>query len=180
MNKMNGVLEFTVFLAVVIILIILVHVSREKKRKREIKTKFKKFTETYRLSHQEMRAVPRVAVPESMEIILTMTDNEYFGLKACALDVSLSGIAVKPDFPLKKLPLDIIVKNVLVVTPINTFVVREMRTIRIDHQVDKRLMAYHIEKIDPDQFENLKTFIAYLDKFLREEGSETNEIPPEL
>jgi hypothetical protein len=177
---MNGVVEFTIFLAVVIILIIMIHISREKKRKREIKTKFKKFSETYRLSHQEMRTVPRVTIPESMEIVLTLTDNEYFGLKACALDMSYSGIAVKPDFPLKKLPLNVVIKNVLVVTPINTFVVREMRTVRIDHQVDKRLLAYHIEKIDGDQFENLKTFIAYLDKFLKEEENEEEEFPSEL
>lgn len=180
MNKASGLVEFTVFLAVVIILIILIHASREKKRRRELKTKFKKFSETYRLSHQEMRAVPRISVPESMEIVLTLTDNEYFGLKACALDMSLSGIAVKPDFPLKKLPLNISIQNVLVVTPINTFVVRKMKTVRIDHQVDKRLLAYHIEKIDPDQFENLKTFIAYLDKFLKEEGKEEHEIPETL
>jgi hypothetical protein len=94
--------------------------------------------------------------------------------------MSYSGIAVKPDFPLKKLPLNVVIKNVLVVTPINTFVVREMRTVRIDHQVDKRLLAYHIEKIDGDQFENLKTFIAYLDKFLKEEENEEEEFPSEL
>lgn len=178
MDKTNGVIEFTIFLAVVVLLIILVHVSREKKRKKDIKTKFKKFAENYQLSQQEMRAVPRVNIPETVEVMLTLTDNDYFGLKARALDMSLSGVAVRPDFPLKKLPLGVTLENVLAVTPINTFVIRQMKTVRIDHQVDKRLMAYHIEKIDGDQFENLKTFIAYLDKFLKEE--EEDEIVANL
>jgi hypothetical protein len=172
MSKTGGIVEFTVFLAVVIILIALVYLSREKKRKREVKKKFRKFTENYQLSQQDMRTVPRITIPDSMEITLTLTDNEFFGLKAHAIDMSLSGFAVKPDFPLKRLPLNTLLKNVLVVTPINTFVVREMRTVRIDHQVDKRLMAYHIEKVDGDQFEDLKTFIAYLDNFLKKDEEE--------
>ncbi len=176
MNKMTGILEFTILLVVAIILITLIYISREKKKKDEVKKKFKRFTENYQLSKQEMRAVPRIAVPDRMEIVLTLTDSEYFGLKARAMDISLSGFAVIPDFPLKKLPLNAYIKNVLVVTPINTFVIREMKTIRIDHQVDRRLLAYHIEKIDGDQFENLKTFMGYLDNFLKnEEETETAE-----
>jgi hypothetical protein len=154
-------------LAVVIIVITLIYISREKKKKREIKNKFRKFTQEFQLSKKELRTVPRIAIPEPLEVILSLTDNEYFGLKAHAIDMSLSGFAVKPDFPLKKLPLNTRLKNVLVVTPINTFVIRMMRTVRIDHQVDKRLIAYHIEKIDGDQFENLKNFMAYLDSFLK-------------
>jgi hypothetical protein len=120
--------------------------------------------------------VPRVVVPDSLEVILTLTDNEYFGLKAVVMDMSLSGFSAKPDFPLKRLPLDTIVKNVLVVTPINTFVVKEMQTVRIDHQIDKRLMAFHIEKIDEDQFDNLKQFIAHLDEFLKKKKEEEQAI----
>lgn len=172
MSKTGGIVELTVFLAVVIILIALFYLSREKKRKREIKEKFRKFTESYRLSHQDMRTVPRITVPDAMEITLKLTDDKYLGLKAHVIDMSLSGFAVKPDFPLKRLPLNTLLENVLVVTPINTFVVREMRTVRIDHQVDKRLMAFHIEKIDGDQFEYLKTFIAYLDNFLKKNEEE--------
>jgi hypothetical protein len=172
MSKTGGIVELTVFLAVIIILIALVYLYREKKKKREIKKKFRTFTENYRLSHQDMRTVPRITVPDSMEITLKLTDDKYLGLKAHAVDMSLSGFAVKPDFPLKRLPLKALLKNVLVETPINTFVVREMRTVRIDQQVNKRLLAFHIEKIDGDQFEYLKTFIAYLDNFLKKHEEE--------
>ena len=169
MNRMTGIVEFTVLLVVAIILITLIYFSREKKKKVEIKKKFKRFTENHELSRQEMRAVPRIAVPDTMEIVLTLTDSEYFGLKARAMDISLSGFAVIPDFPLKKLPLNVSLKNVFVVTPINTVVIREMKPVRIDHQVNRRLLAYHIEKIDGDQFENLKRFMGYLDNFLKNE-----------
>lgn len=171
-----GVVEFTVFLVIIVVLISLFYVSLEKKKKREIERKFKKSAEDHQLSKQDMRTVPRIYIPDSMKIILTLTDDEYFGLKARALDISLSGFAVKPDFPLKKLPLNIIVNNVLVITPINTFVIREIRTVRITHQVDKRLMAYQVEKIDSDQLENLKAFIAYLDKFLKDEEETDKKI----
>jgi hypothetical protein len=98
---------------------------------------------------------------------LTITGNDYFGLTAHTLDMSLTGFAVKPDFPLKKLPLNMIIKNAKVVTPINTFVIREMKAIRIDDRMDKRLIAFHIEKIDGEQFEKLKTFMSHLDHFLK-------------
>ncbi|MCP5105761.1 MAG: hypothetical protein GY950_20400, partial [bacterium] len=82
MDRTNGIVEFTVILVVVIILVTLIYIYREKKKKKEIKKKFKKFTESYTLSQTEMRTVPRISIPETMEIILTLTDNEYFGLKA--------------------------------------------------------------------------------------------------
>ncbi len=167
MSKMSGIVEFIVFLALSIILIAIVYIFQEKKKKKRIKRKFKQFTENHKLSREEMRTVPRISIPEAMDIILTLTDNDYFGLKAHTLNMSLTGFAVKPNFPLKKLPLNMIIKNAEVVTPINTFVIREMKAIRINHQVDKRLIAFHIEKIDGDQFEKLKTFMTYLDNFLK-------------
>lgn len=167
MIRMFGIVEFTFSLLVAIIVITMIYRSREKKKKEEIKKKFRKFTENVQLTKKELRTVPRIAIPEAMEIVFTLTDNEYFGLTAHAVDMSLSGFAVKPDFPLKKLPMDTCLENVLAVTPVNKFVIRTIRTVRLEHHVDKRLLAFHIEKIDGDQFEILKTFIAYLDTFLK-------------
>lgn len=164
---MFGIVEFTFSLAMVILLITSVNISREKKKKKEIKRKFREFTDSYRLSKKELRTVPRIAIPDSMEVILALTDKDYFGLKAHAIDMSLSGFAVRPDFPLKKLPLDTCLENVLVITPINTFIVQMVKIIRLEHHVDKRLLAFHIERIDGDQFEIHKTFMAYLDTFLK-------------
>jgi hypothetical protein len=172
MGNVSGVLEFSIAIIIAIILVITVYQITEKKKKKEIKKKFRNFSESYKISKKNLRAVPRIVLPSALEAILTFTDDDYFGLKAFVNDMSLSGFSVKPDFPLKRLPVNTVIKNTLVVTPINTFVVKEMKSVRIDHQIDKRLMAFYIQSIDEDQFDNLKQFIAYLDEFLKKKKEE--------
>jgi len=172
MNHSSGIMNFSIAIILLMVIVSIIYLILEKKKKKKIVNKFKKFSEDHQVTKKNLRAVPRIAVPASLEVILTLTDDEFFGLKARALDMSLSGFSVKPGFPLKKLPLNKIIKNVLVVTPINTFAVKEMKTVRIDHQIDKRLLAFHIESIDEDQFENLKHFMTYLDEFLRKKDEE--------
>ena len=167
MSNTTAVLAFSIGIIVLITIVSIVYVILENKKKKKVRNSFRDFSQDYNVSKKNMRAVPRVSVPDSLDVTLTLTDNDYFGLKARAMDLSLSGFSVKPDFPLKKLPLDITVNNVLVVTPINTFVIKEMKTVRIDHQIEKRLLAFHILQIDEDQFENQKQFMAYLDEFLK-------------
>lgn len=172
MNNASGVLQFSLAIVALIIAVTLIYIILENRKKKNVTSRFKKFSEDYEVTKKNLRAVPRVTVPNTLEVVLTLTDNEFFGLKARALDLSLSGFSVKPDFPLRKLPLNAIIKNVLVITPINTFVVKEMKTVRIDHQIEKRLMAFHIEDIDEDQFENLQQFMTYLDEFLRNKNED--------
>lgn len=172
MNNVPGVMQFSIGIIALILIVTIVYIILEKIKKKNVTGKFRKFSENHKMSKKNLRAVPRVRVPRSLEVILTLTDNEYNGLRARALDLSLSGFSVKPDFPLRKLPLKAVIKNVLVITPINSFVIKEMRTIRIDHQIEKRLMAFQIENVDEDQFEQLQQFMAYLDEFLRKKNEE--------
>ena len=172
MNDIPGVMQFSIGIITIIVIVTIIYIILEKIKKKNVTSKFKKFSENHKVSRKNLRAVPRVRVPRSLEVILTLTDNEYYGLKARALDLSLSGFSVRPDFPLRKLPLKAVLRNVLVNTPINTFTIKEMKTVRIDHQIEKRLMAFHIENVDEDQFENLQQFIAYLDEFLRKKNEE--------
>jgi hypothetical protein len=167
MNNVPGVMQFSIGIIALVAIVTIIYIILEKIKKKNVTGKFRKFSENHKLNRKNLRAVPRVRVPRSLEVILTLTENEYFGLKARVLDLSLSGFSVRPDFPLRKLPLNAVLKNVLVITPINTFVIKEMKTIRIDHQIERRLMAFHIENVDEDQFENLQQFMAYLDEFLR-------------
>lgn len=167
MNNVPGVMQFSIGIIALVVIVTIIYIILEKIKKKNVTSKFRKFSENHKVNRKNLRAVPRVRVPRSLEVILTLTENEYFGLKARVLDLSLSGFSVRPDFPLRKLPLNAVLKNVLVITPINTFVIKEMKTIRIDHQIERRLMAFHIEIVDEDQFENLQQFMAYLDEFLR-------------
>ncbi len=172
MSNVPGVMQFSIGILALIVIVTIIYIILEKIKKKNVTGKFKKFSENHKVSKKNLRAVPRVRVPRSLEVILTLTDKEYFGLKARALDLSLTGFSVRPDFPLRKLPLKAVLKNVAVSTPINTFVIKEMKTVRIDHQIEKRLMAFHIEKVDEDQFENLQQFMAYLDEFLRKKNED--------
>jgi len=164
---MSGILKFSIAIFAAIVAVFFVYSLVEKKRKKDIQKKFRNFSHTHKVSKQNLRNTPRITIPKSLDVILTLTDNNYFGFKALALDVSLSGFSVKPDFPLKKLPVNTPLKNVLVATPINTIVIKEIKTVRIEHHVEKRLLAFHIESMDEDQSENLRQFVFYLDEFIR-------------
>jgi hypothetical protein len=151
----------------VIAVVFSIYIATEKKKRKSIRKNFRTFSENFQLSQENLRAVPRVKVPDSLEVTLALTDDEYFGLKASVLDMSLSGFSVKPDFPLKRLPMNALIKNILVSTPLNSFAIKEMKSVRIDHHIEKRLMAFHIVHIDEDQFQILKDFMSYLDEFLK-------------
>ena len=166
---MNGLFLFLLAAVTLVAGVIGFYIYMERKKKKDIKKKFKKYSESYKLSKKDMRTVPRVTIPQTIDVGLALTDEAYFGLKANAADMSLSGFSVNPAFPLKKLPLNVVINNILVTTPISTFVVKTMSTVRIEHQPDKRLLAFRIEEIDSDQFEILKNFMTYLDNFLKDE-----------
>ncbi|MCP4148281.1 MAG: hypothetical protein GY757_11075 [bacterium] len=168
MTKTNYIIIFSICLAAVVIAVILYHYFNEKQRKSELKKTLRKASPKYKESHENKRVLPRFDIPEGMVVTLSLTDDEYFGLKAHAIDVSLSGFSVKPDFPLKKLPIDGVVNNVLVDTAINSFAIRVVRSVRIEHQVAKRLLAFHIESIDEDQLVGLKNFMVYLEEFYKD------------
>lgn len=174
MNNAAGVIQFSIAIFVMIIIVTTIYILLEKRKKKNTTQRFRKFSEDHKVNKKNLRAVPRVTIPSVLEVILSLTENDYSGLNARILDMSLSGFSVKPDFPLKKLPLNAIIKNVIVTTPINTFVIKEMKTVRIDHQIERRLMAFHIVNIDEDQFEKLQQFMVYLDEFLRKKNDEEN------
>ncbi len=67
---------------------------------------------------------------------------------------------------MKKLPLNVVLKQVLVVTPINQFRVAELKLVRIEHRIKNNFLAFFIERINEDNFEELKVFLKYLDEFL--------------
>ena len=175
MDQSTSVIIFSVVLIAVVAGVIIIYNKLEKKKKKSITSSFRAFSETYKTNRQNMRAMPRMILPEQLDVILTLTDDKYFGLVARATDISLTGFSVRPDFPLKKLPLKASIKNVLVVTPINTFAVKEMNSVRIDHYLDKRLLAFHIRKIDDDQLENMKQFMTYLHEFMKSREAEESQ-----
>ncbi len=166
-NKDDKVMIFILIFIAIIVGLLMIYSFMEKKKKKAIRKKFKRFTESYEFSKKDLRNVKRLKIPQRLYVILTLTDNEYFGLKSKAIDISLKGFAVKPDFPLKLLPLNLILNNVLVSTPINNFVIKRIKSVRTEHQIKKRLLAYEIIEIEETQKRELEKFVLYLSKYLK-------------
>jgi len=168
MNKLVSILGFIGFIIVIVVIAIVIYLVFEKKKKDKIKKEFKEFTTNFSLSNKDLRTVPRISIPESLEVIITFSYGKHEGLKSYAINMSLSGIAVSPDFSLKKIPLNATLENVLVKTPVNNFIIKELKQARIESIAENKLMAFNIVSIDEDQFENLKSFMNFLYKFLKD------------
>jgi hypothetical protein len=165
-KREQSLLLFSLALILLILAIIFIYSLSEKKRKKKIKEKFRKYTESHALSGKNLRLFSRLIAPLDLDLQLTFTEPPFFGMKAQITDISLAGMALLPDFPLKKMPLDTVTHNVLVNTPINHFVLKAVRVIRIEHQPHKRLLAIHIDEIDSDQQDELSRFVIYLRGFI--------------
>lgn len=150
-----------------LVLIVLAYRIMERRRKKAIRRKFHRFSTSVRAAPAELRAGQRLTIPEALQAEITLTDSDWFGLKGRIVDLSPGGFGIKPDFPLKKVPLQTVLNNVLVNTPEANFVVRQARTVRIEHQTQKRLLGLQILVIDDDQNIELQRFMNQLQEFLR-------------
>lgn len=169
MDQIISVVGFTVFIVALILLGILVLLKIEKNRKRELSRNFREFIKEQDLTYKDLRAVPRILIPESLDVVLTFGDHKYMGKKAFVIDISLGGFAARLNFPIRKLPLNTHLHRVRVDTPLNSFVVKTLKSVRMEPQIERRMMAFQIIDIDEDQFEALKVFMAYLHRFLKNE-----------
>ncbi|MCK4837051.1 MAG: hypothetical protein KAT17_10445 [Candidatus Aminicenantes bacterium] len=166
MERLDSVLGFSSFLLGLLILLVVFFFFYEKKKKKDIMEKFKTFSTKHTLSKENYRTVPRILIPESMEVILDLVRKNSRKIKAFAVDLSLTGISVESNFSLKETVQDMVLNNVRVTTPINIFFIKELRLVRKEQRVKKMFMAFYIKDIDEDQFEELKVFLKYLDEFL--------------
>lgn len=145
------------------------HLAMERRRRERIRRHFRRFNPPGPKPGSELRGGERLAVPAALHASVTLTDGEWFGLHGRITDISATGLGIKPDFPLKRVPLDVVLNNVLVNTPLNHFVIRQARTVRIEHQVQKRLLGLQLLAVDDDQRCELQRFQEHLHAFLRHE-----------
>jgi hypothetical protein len=164
----RAVWPYALGLGIFVLLLIIGSSWLEKRRRQRMRLRFRQFSKSHRMPERnsEQRHQPRLPIPASIEVILNLTDADFFGFSARALDISGGGLAIRPGFPLKRIALHETVRNVLVQTPVNTFVIREARLVRVEHQLRKRLLALSIIVIDADQRQEMDIFIAHLQGFL--------------
>jgi hypothetical protein len=166
MERFDSVLIFSLLLFGLVILLILLFRIHENRKRKNIKKKFKTFISEHDLKKNDLRAVPRILIPESIDIILNLPFKSSSHLKAAVLDISLTGISARPRFSLKKLPQGVVLTDVTVHTPVNRFYVAELKLIRKEHRMKSDFMAFRIVRIEADQFEQLQFFMTYLNEFL--------------
>lgn len=151
--------------SVLIITIVIVYLL-DRWHRRRIRRIFKTFSEREagRLN-RENRSVPRVSIPESLEVRFVIHDERWPRRAGRVVDLSLSGLAVEPNFPLKKLPLDVELSCFDVETPINRFTLEKVRAVRVEHQLGRRVLAFKILSVSERDFSEMKRFIVYMDAF---------------
>ncbi len=165
-----SVVGFIIFGGAMILLGIIFLKRWEMRRKTQFKKSFRQYSLENNLTYRDMRAVPRVLIPEDLDVTLTFSGPKYSLHKAFVMDVSLSGFATSLSFGARKIPLSEDFQDVLVETPINSFLVKRLKSVRIESQMEKRVMAFQIVDIDEDQFAELKSFMAHLSNFLKKEN----------
>lgn len=135
----------------------------EKKNKKKIYDNY--IQHEFVTKKKNQRVSERILVPEDLDFMVTLTDPLFFSLKAKVVDISNSGLACKPNFPLKKLPVDIELNNLIMDTPDNSILIKKVKVVRLQHQPDKRILGFHILEIENEESEKLNNIALRLKDF---------------
>jgi hypothetical protein len=166
---MSGLNDGLIFLGLIVFLISLgvgLYLLIERRRKAILNRRFRSFHAQQDLSGKDLRTVPRITIPESMDVILSFLDEKHLERRAFATDISMNGLAAQPDFSVRKVSNDLVLENVQVETPINQFFINKLKLVRVGSPIEQKLLAFTFEKMDEEQFEELRIFMNHLNKFL--------------
>ena len=153
------------------ILVVILYLIYEKKKKKKLKARFRKFSKEFRSTQKEMRGAKRVSVPESLDIEFYLySDGSAFSLKGTIINLSLSGFAIIPDFPLRKLAGGEILSNVQIKTPISEYSIARVKNIRLEHDLNKRLLGFQIMDLGDQEFKMHKMLLHHLEEFIENEN----------
>lgn len=166
---MSGLSDVLFFLGLILFLIVLaggLYMLFERRRKRAVNKRFRTFHAEESLSEKDLRTVPRISIPDSMDVVLSFLDERQLERRAFATDISMNGVAAAPDFSVRKVSSDLVLENVQVDTPINQFFINKLKLVRVGSLLEHKLLAFTFEHMDDEQFEALKIFMNHLNKFL--------------
>lgn len=165
-DKQSQIIKFLLFMVLLIAIVILTYIFFEFRHRRNIWKNFRKFTETHCLPQAEMRSMPRVSIPDTLKVFLTFTGGGFAGRKAQVMDISAAGFGVRALFPSKKLPLNSSLPGAVIHTPINRFVIREIKSVRLENRLRGQTLGIQIAAMDEEEFKEMIRFITYLREFL--------------
>ena len=137
----------------------------EKRKGRKITTRFREFSKKYKITEKDLRSVPRILIPENINVSVKLSEKPYARLKGKVVDMSLSGFRVSFKSPFKVIPDDQIFRNVTIITPLERIFIKSIKIVRIENSVKKVIFALYIKDIDENDYTELKNTMIYFEKF---------------
>ena len=113
----------------------------------------------------DMRSVPRIAVPEQLEIFLRFSEESYKRMKIKVVDLSLAGLRANFNYRVRRFPDSMSFKDAAIVTPSAKIKINSINVTRIESQVKKGIIAFRFKDMDENQFELLKKTISDIREF---------------
>jgi len=141
----------------------------EKNKGKRVTNRFREFTGRYKITEKDLRSVPRVLVPENINVGIKLSEKEYARLRGKVVDMSLSGFRVSFKSPFKAIPDDQVFRDVTIITPLHPVSVRALKIVRIENSVKRVIFALYIKDIDETAYSELKNIMIYFEKFSKHE-----------
>lgn len=161
---------FSLYFLLLVLVLLLIYFIYERRKKSRIKEEFKAFYRRTQLSKREMRGAKRIFLPDALEVTVTFVDPAGTPLrKGIVSDISLSGLAFKPRFPIRKLVTGKILTAVDIHTPVIDYRVARAEVIRFEQTISRRLLAIKIIEIDDREFDKHKNLLNYFEDFIQHE-----------
>jgi hypothetical protein len=165
-DQQSQIIKFLLFMVLLVAIVIFTYIFFEFRHRRNIRKNFRKFAENHCLPQTEMRSMPRVSIPDTLKVFLTLTGGSFAGQKAQVLNISAAGFGVRALFSTQKLPPNSSIPGAVIQTPINRFVIREIKSVRLENRLRGQTLGIQIEAMDEDEFKEMIRFITYLKEFL--------------
>lgn len=165
MGDHSVIIKFFIFLVPIAALTLGGIYIYERKRGRKIINKFREFSGKYKITEKDLRSVPRILIPETINVGVKLSEKEYSRLKGNVVDMSLSGLRVSFRAPFRAIPEDQIFRKVILVTPLNRININSLKIVRIENSVKKIIFALYIKEIDEKDYTDLKNIMIYFERF---------------
>ncbi len=156
--------SIVIFLLIVIVFLLLAiffYILEERKRRKKIEALLKKKYEEPKIKvDNEKRISKRTRIPEGVEVKVEFLDESERGLNGFMLDISRGGMAIEPNFPLRRLYVDQIINSIKVSYKDIVFIIRKARVIRISHHMNQRVIAFKFLDVDNEARGKILTLMS--------------------
>ena len=170
MGDHSVIIKFFIFLIPLAAIALCGIYMYERKKGRKIVAKFREFSKKYKITEKDLRSVPRILIPDTINVGVKFNEKEYSRSKGKVVDMSLSGLRVSFRAPFKVIPEDQIFRKVSLITPLDKININSLKIVRIENSIKKIIFALYIKDIDEKDYADLKNIMIYFEKFSKNEN----------